>query len=62
MKSNNVQIMCMGARVIGIEVAKKMVDLWLDSAFVDGSSTPKVERIGYYETKCITSCDNEKTQ
>ncbi len=50
-KSNNAQILCMGARVIGIETAKKMVDVWMDCTFVDGPSTPKVERITYYETK-----------
>ena len=44
-KSNNAQIMCMGERVIGVELAKYLIDIWLDCDFADGSSTPKVERI-----------------
>ncbi|MDD3139419.1 MAG: ribose 5-phosphate isomerase B [Lachnospiraceae bacterium] len=44
-KSNNAQIMCMGERVIGVELAKYLIDIWLDCDFAEGSSTPKVERI-----------------
>lgn len=48
-KSNNAQIMTMGARVIGPELAKSLVDAWLESEFESGRSGPKVERISYYE-------------
>lgn len=44
-KSNNAQIMCMGERVIGVELAKYLVDIWLTCDFAGGGSTPKVERI-----------------
>ena len=44
-KSNDAQIMCMGARVIGIELAKQLVDIWLKCEFAGGGSTAKVERI-----------------
>lgn len=44
-KSNNAQIMCMGERVIGMELAKYLVDIWLKCDFAGGGSTPKVERI-----------------
>lgn len=44
-KSNNAQIMCMGERVIGVELAKNLVDTWLKCDFSGGGSTPKVERI-----------------
>lgn len=44
-KSNNAQIMCMGERVIGVELAKYLVDIWLACDFAGGGSTPKVERI-----------------
>lgn len=48
-KSNNAQIMTIGARVIGSELALTLVDTWLDAEFEAGRSGPKVERIAYYE-------------
>lgn len=48
-KSNDAQIMCMGERVVGVELAKCLVDIWLKSDFSGGGSTPKVERIMEYE-------------
>ena len=50
-KSNDAQIMCMGERVIGVELAKTLVDIWLECDFSGGRSTPKVERIKEYEKK-----------
>lgn len=48
-KSNNAQIMCMGERVIGVELAKYLVDIWLECEFSGGGSAPKVNRITEYE-------------
>jgi ribose 5-phosphate isomerase B len=48
-KSNNTNIITMGARVIGPEVAKKMIDIWLDSEFTGGGSTSKVAVIEQFE-------------
>lgn len=48
-KSNDAQIITLGARVIGVELAKTIVDAWLESEFEGGRSAPKVARIGYYE-------------
>lgn len=44
-KSNNCQVLCMGARIIAPESAEILVDRWLDIEFIDGPSTPKVKRI-----------------
>jgi len=44
-KSNNAQIMCMGERVIGTELAKSLVDIWLRCDFAGGGSAPKVAEI-----------------
>ena len=50
-KSNDAQIMCMGARVIGPELAKMLVKLWLTCDFASGGSAPKVEAIKQMEEK-----------
>lgn len=44
-KSNDAQVLTMGARVIGPELAKTIVDAWLKSEFEGGGSTPKVQRM-----------------
>lgn len=52
-KSNNAQIITLGARVIGPELAKSIISSWLASEFEGGGSAPKVDRISYYEQKFI---------
>lgn len=52
-KSNDAQILCMGERVIGLELAKYLVDIWLGCEFSGGSSAPKVERINQLEREHI---------
>jgi ribose 5-phosphate isomerase B len=44
-KSNNAQVLTMGARVIGSELAKTIVTAWYHSSFEGGRSLPKVERM-----------------
>ncbi len=44
-KSNNAQVLTMGARVIGPELAKTVVQAWLDSEFAGGGSAPKVAKM-----------------
>jgi ribose 5-phosphate isomerase B len=44
-KSNDAQILTLGARVVGSELAKTIVSAWLKSEFEAGRSLPKVERM-----------------
>ena len=48
-KSNNAQVLAMGARVIGSELAKQIVDVWMKSEFQGGGSQRKVDRIEQIE-------------
>jgi ribose 5-phosphate isomerase B len=41
--SNNAQVLTMGARVVGDELAKTIVDAWLKAEYHGGRSAPKVE-------------------
>ena len=44
-KSNDAQVLTMGQRVIGPELAKMVVDAWLESEFSGGSSARKVKKM-----------------
>ncbi len=44
-KSNDAQIITMGERVIGPELAKTVIDAWLVSEFQGGSSQAKVDQM-----------------
>jgi ribose 5-phosphate isomerase B len=44
-KSNDAQIVTLGARVVGIELAKMLVSAFLTSEFAGGASTRKVDKL-----------------
>jgi ribose 5-phosphate isomerase B len=48
-KSNNAQIVTIGARVVGPELAKSIIQAWLDSEFQGGGSAAKIDRIAAIE-------------
>jgi len=48
-KSNNANIMTMGAQVVGPELAKSLVSIWMKSEYTPGGrSEPKIQRIYEY--------------
>jgi ribose 5-phosphate isomerase B len=44
-KSNNAQVLCLGAKIVGPENATLLLDHWLQSEFQGGASARKVARI-----------------
>ncbi len=48
-KSNDAQVLCLGARVVGPELAKAILAAWMASEFEGGRSAPKLDRISAYE-------------
>jgi ribose 5-phosphate isomerase B len=44
-KSNNAQVLCLGSKVVGTELAGILVDHWLASEFAGGRSERKVDKI-----------------
>jgi ribose 5-phosphate isomerase B len=50
--SNNAQVITMGARVIGVDLARKIVETWLDAQYVDNErSSSKVNRMIEIDTE-----------
>jgi ribose 5-phosphate isomerase B len=48
-KSNNANIMTMGSQVVGSELAKTLVTIWMQAEYTPGGrSEPKVQRICQY--------------
>jgi ribose 5-phosphate isomerase B len=50
-KSNNAQIMTLGAQIIAPTLAHTLIDHWLDSEFSGGRSAPKVAKINAIDEK-----------
>lgn len=48
-KSNDAQIVTIGARIVGPELAKSIIDAWLASEFQGGGSQAKVDAIAALE-------------
>jgi ribose 5-phosphate isomerase B len=49
--SNNAQIITMGSQTCTPEVAKKLLDIWLQAEFQGGRSAPKVAKINQVDDK-----------
>ena len=48
---NDTNVLALGARVVGIELAKMIIDEWLITAFEGGRHAGRVEKINKYENK-----------
>jgi ribose 5-phosphate isomerase B len=49
--SNDAQVITLGSQIMGVEVAKKLVDIWLESEFSGGRSAPKVKKMEEMDQK-----------
>jgi ribose 5-phosphate isomerase B len=49
-KSNDAQVLTMGSLIVGTQLARKLVSIWLESEFQGGDSARKVEKIGRVES------------
>ncbi len=59
--SNDAQIITMGSQVIGVETAKKLVDIWLESEFQGGRSLAKVTKIKQLDKRYRRSAGENKS-
>ncbi len=48
-KHNDSNVMCLGGRVIGIELAKKMVDIWLNTDYLGSYHQRRLDKIAGIE-------------
>ncbi len=46
---NDANIVSLGARIVGLEVAKEIVRAWLTTPFEGGRHVPRIEKIARYE-------------
>jgi len=49
--SNNAQIITMGSQTVAPAVAKKLIDIWLESEYEGGRSAPKVVKINQLDER-----------
>ena len=52
---NNANVICLGGRVIGRELAFMIVDAWLDAEFMGGRHQNRIDKIHSLEKKSKTS-------
>lgn len=48
---NNANILCMGGRVLGTELAKEITNAWLNAEFLGGRHERRINKIAEYEDK-----------
>ncbi|HEV2136077.1 MAG TPA: ribose 5-phosphate isomerase B [Terracidiphilus sp.] len=48
---NDTNILALGARVVGIELAKMIIEAWLDARFEGGRHQERIDKIARYEAR-----------
>jgi ribose 5-phosphate isomerase B len=48
---NNANILCMGGRVLGVELAKEITNAWINASFTGGRHERRINKIMEYEKK-----------
>jgi ribose 5-phosphate isomerase B len=56
-KSNDAQVITMGAQIVAPTLARLLIDHWLASEFTGGRSTPKVDKIKKLDDRYHSSCN-----
>jgi len=52
-KDNNANVLCLGGRVIGVELAKSIIDAWFDAHFEGGRHERRLRIISSFEEEGI---------
>ena len=50
-KHNNTNVLCLGARVVGVELAKMILDLWLEAEYEGGRHQTRLDMITKIENQ-----------
>jgi ribose 5-phosphate isomerase B len=58
-RHNNANILCLPADLIGEELTRRIVDVWLNTAFEGGRHERRIKRIAEYELKEVQSIVQE---
>lgn len=48
---NDTNMLSLGSRVVGIDLAKMIIDVWLSTSFEGGRHASRIEKISQYESK-----------
>ncbi len=50
---NNANVLCLGGRVVGVELAKSIVDAWFEAQFQGGRHERRLKIISEFEENCL---------
>jgi len=59
---NDTNVLCLGARVVGLELAKMIVDEWLAAEFEGGRHAVRVKMIAEIERDQEAGADRDKVR